>query len=82
MMITVLYLPAIVCVMYQSVKFYGRKKWFTSIMNDPVYFLLPILTCMSFYGEPTTNSKETETAESNQEKESPNLNTGQVDSGL
>ena len=32
-------------------KFYGLKNWFSSILDDPVYFIFPILTCMSFYGE-------------------------------
>ena len=35
-------------------------------MNDPVYFFLPILTCMSFYGENTTNPFEEVIDENNQ----------------
>ena len=32
-------------------KFYGFKKWLSSILDNPVYFIFPVLTCMSFYGK-------------------------------
>ena len=51
-LITFLYLPTILYVTKISIQFYGWKNWMKSILNDPVYFLFPILTSMSFYGKP------------------------------
>ena len=50
-LITFLYLPTILYVAKISIKFYGWRNWMKSILNDPVYFLFPILTSMSFYGK-------------------------------
>lgn len=30
----------------------------TSVLNDPVYFIFPILTSMSFYGKPIASENE------------------------
>ena len=51
-LIAFLYLPTIIYVTKISINFYGWKNWMTSILNDPVYFIFPILTSMSFYGKP------------------------------
>ena len=48
-MIAILYLPSIFYIAYASLKFYGKEKWSTSILADPVHFIFPIFTCMSFY---------------------------------
>ena len=50
-LISVLFLPTIFYVLVQSIKFYGWgwANWLTSFLDDPVLFLFPILTSMSFY---------------------------------
>ena len=50
-LISVLFLPTIFYVLVQSIKFYGwgLANWLTSFLDDPVLFLFPILTSMSFY---------------------------------
>ena len=50
-LLTVLYLPTILYVVVVSMKFYGIKNWFSSILDNPVYFIFPVLTSMSFYGK-------------------------------
>ena len=49
MLITFLYLPTVVCVLCQSIRFYGWRKWVTGVLDDPILFIFPILTSMSFY---------------------------------
>lgn len=46
----------------------------TSILNDPVYFIFPILTSMSFYGKPRTLTLDNNDKERNEEVI--NINTG------
>ena len=48
-MIAILYLPSIFYIAYASLKFYGKEKWSTSILADPVHFIFPLFTCISFY---------------------------------
>ena len=48
-MIAVLYLPSIFYVTYTSLQFYGKEKWSNRVLADPVYFIFPIFTCISFY---------------------------------
>ena len=38
-----------------SIKFYGYKNWLNNIRYDPVPFIFPILTNMSFYGDAKIN---------------------------
>ena len=57
-LITFLYLPTILYVTRISIRFYGWKNWMTSVLNDPVYFIFPILTSMSFYGKPIASENE------------------------
>ena len=48
-LILLLYLPTIIYIVVISIRFYGLTKWLTETLNDPVYFIFPILTNMSFY---------------------------------
>ena len=49
-LISILYLPTMIYVILISIRFYGFKKWISEIINEPVYFIFPILTSLSFYG--------------------------------
>ena len=57
-LITFLYLPTILYVTKISIRFYGWKNWMTNVLNDPVYFIFPILTSMSFYGKPKSSEND------------------------
>ena len=39
--------------MFKGVRIYGWRQWLSQTLNDPVYFVFPILTSISFYGEAT-----------------------------
>ena len=41
--------PTLVYIFYISIRFYGVKKWFGKVMDNPSYFIFPLLTCISFY---------------------------------
>ena len=45
-------------IIYLSIRFYGLKKWISEIINDPVYFIFPILTSLSFYEKSKLNYQE------------------------
>ena len=51
----ILYLPTITYISFISIRFYGFKNWIKEIINDPVYFIFPILTSMSFYEKSKLN---------------------------
>ena len=40
-----------------SIRFYGFKKWIKEILNDPVYFIFPILSSLSFYEKSKSNDE-------------------------
>ena len=48
-LISVVFLPTVIYVLVQSIKFYGWRDWVTQFLDDPVLFIFPILTSMSFY---------------------------------
>ena len=48
-LLTLLYLPTILYVTVSSIKFYGWANWATSVLDDPVHFIFPIFTNISFY---------------------------------
>ena len=52
-LISLLYLPTIIYIIVLGINFYGSKKWLFETLNNPVYFIFPILTNMSFYGRQT-----------------------------
>ena len=45
-------------IIYLSIRFYGLKKCISEIINDPVYFIFPILTSFSFYEKSKLNFQE------------------------
>ena len=57
-LILILYLPTITYVIYLSNRFYGFEKWISELINDPVYFIFPILTSLSFYEKSKLNFQE------------------------
>ena len=44
-----------VCV---SIRFYGLNSWMRYVLDDPIYFMFPILTCISFYNKKTSIGEE------------------------
>ena len=46
-------------IIFISIRFYGLKNWIYEVINDPVYFLFPILTSLSFYEKSKLNDQET-----------------------
>ena len=48
-MIAVLYVPSVFYITAVSLKFYGLARWWPSVLADPVCFIFPIFTCISFY---------------------------------
>ena len=50
-------------IVFISIRFYGLKNWINEIIYDPVYFLFPILTSLSFYEK--TKLKDQENQEKN-----------------
>ena len=59
-LISLLYLPTIIYTIVVGIKFSGGKNWIFQTLNNPVYFIFPILTSMSFYGKPKKNIEEEE----------------------
>ena len=59
-LISLLYLPTLFYTIVVGIKFYGRRKWIFETLNNPVYFIFPILTNMSFYGKPKNDIKKEE----------------------
>ena len=45
-------------IIYLSIRFYGLRNWISGIINDPVYFIFPILTSLSFYEKSKLNFQE------------------------
>ena len=48
-LLILLYLPTIIYVSISSIKFYGWNGWTNAILDDPVHFIFPIFTNISFY---------------------------------
>ena len=46
-------------IIFISIRFYGLKNWINEVINDPVYFLFPLLTSLSFYEKSKLNDQET-----------------------
>ena len=59
-LISLLYLPTLFYTIVVGIKFYGGRKWIFETFNNPVYFIFPILTNMSFYGKPKNDIKKEE----------------------
>ena len=55
---SILYLPTITYIICISVRFYGLKRWINKIINEPIYFVFPILTSFSFYEKSKLNFRE------------------------
>ena len=70
MLISLLYLPTIIYTIVLGIKFHGWKNWIFQTLNNPVYFIFPILTSVSFYGK----QKKEENSEASAEKESIKMN--------
>ena len=66
-LISILYLPTIIYTIVIGMKFHGWKRWISQTLNNPVYFILPILTSMSFYGKPKNIINEEEKSEESEE---------------
>ena len=50
-------------VVFISIRFYGLQRWINEIMNDPVYFIFPTLTSLSFYEKAKIDDKESDDAQ-------------------
>ena len=61
-LISLLYLPTIIYIIGLGIKFYGLKRWLFETLNNPVFFIFPILTNMSFYGEQTQEENSNPTS--------------------
>ena len=59
-LISLLYLPTLFYTIVVGIKFYGGRNWIFETLNNPVYFIFPILTNMSFYGKPKNDIKKEE----------------------
>ena len=62
-LILILYLPTIIYIVFVSIRFYGLQSWINEIMSDPVYFIFPILTSLSFYEKAKKYDIETNDAQ-------------------
>ena len=62
-LILILYLPTIIYIVFVSIRFYGLQRWINEIMSDPVYFIFPILTSLSFYEKAKIDEIETNDAQ-------------------
>ena len=62
-LILILYLPTMIYIVFVSIRFYGLQRWINEIMSDPVYFIFPILTSLSFYEKANIDYKETNDAQ-------------------
>ena len=57
-LIIILYLPTMIYIVFISIRFYGLQNWINQIIYDPVYFLFPILTSLSFYEKTKLKDRE------------------------
>ena len=57
-LISLLYLPTIIYTIVLGVNFHGWKNWTIQTLNNPVYFMFPILTSMSFYEQNKVHEEE------------------------
>ena len=57
-LIIILYLPTMIYIVFISIRFYGLQSWINEIIYDPVYFLFPILTSLSFYEKTKLKDRE------------------------
>ena len=57
-LIIILYLPTMIYIVFISIRFYGLQNWINQIIYDPVYFLFPILTSLSFYEKTKLKDQE------------------------
>ena len=62
-MLVILYLPSILYICIISLKFYRGENWSREVLADPILFIFPLFTCISFYHKKTkiTEEKENET---------------------
>ena len=67
-LISLLYLPTIIYTIILGIHFHGWKNWIFQTLNNPVYFIFPILTSMSFYDKPK-NVIAQENREGSEEKD-------------
>ena len=68
-LIAMLYLPTIIYTIVLGIQFHGWKNWIFQTLNDPVYFIFPVLTSISFYGK-EKNDIDQENSEASEEKDS------------
>ena len=66
-LISILYLPTIIYTIVIGIKFHGWNKWISQTLNNPVYFIFPILTSMSFYGKPKNVFDEDDKSEESED---------------
>ena len=53
-----LYLPSLIYIIYISIKFYGWRNYLSCILEDPIYFIFPFFTNISFYKIPDKTKEE------------------------
>ena len=68
MLIALMYLPTIIYTIVLGIQFHGWKNWIFQTLNDPVYFIFPVLTSISFYGK-EKNDIEEENSGASEEKD-------------
>ena len=82
-LLVLLYLPTIIYVTVSSIKFYDWNSWSNSVLDDPVHFIFPIFTNISFYKKRNNASlntkRDTEKEIISQKKETKNDSTNDIE---
>ena len=71
-----MYGPTVFYCLYISISFYGMKQWMGQFLNNPIYFIFPMLTCISFYEDhdsvdKVSNAEDEEKVEENEASAGP-----------
>ena len=66
-LISILYLPTVIYIIILAINFHGWNNWISQTLNNPVHFIFPILTSISFYGKRDNHIQDEEEGESSEE---------------
>lgn len=64
-LICTLYGPTLLYVIFLSIKFHGWKRYFSKILEDPIYLIFPIFTNISFYNNEDQSSQGNKSSKEN-----------------